>query len=251
MTNWKAQLNEILSGLVRTHATEPLREIQRILRGILQLEEISFQDHAGRELRAELPLEQAVEQIAQVAVRLPCRPTTTYGKTNSATRPIESRFRRGPAPGAGSLDSDERYDAFVREFLRLQEKHEFMWAGYVVRELLPRLGFAADEAKLVLDHLRAENLVAITKVPNSRNPGFPATSVQLNPDHPRVRAILAEKAARERQPAGTFGAGPRETGAPVGALAGERRAIAEADEAPDLAQFRGPGEGSDSGDTLT
>jgi hypothetical protein len=224
MTNWKTQLVDILTGLARTHAAEPLREVQRILRGILHLEDISFQDHAGRELRAETPLQQAIEQIAQAVVRLPVRPAAGAAKTNSAPRPVESRFRRGPGPAANSVDSEQRYDAFVREFLRLQEKHEFMWAGYVVRELLPRLGFAPEEAKLVLDHLRAENIVTITKVPNSRNPEFPATSVQLNPDHPRVKAILAEKAAGESQTADVAGTRSADPGdVPVAAAAAERK----------------------------
>jgi hypothetical protein len=86
---------------------------------------------------------------------------------------------------------DERTDMFLREFMRLENRHDFMWAGYIVRELLPRLGFAPEEAKLVLDHLRAEKLVTISKVPNPKNPDFPATGVHLNREHPRVKALLA------------------------------------------------------------
>ena len=67
-----------------------------------------------------------------------------------------------------------------------------MWAGYIVRELLPRVGFAPEEAKLVLDRLRTEELVTISKVSNPKNPEFPATGVQLNHEHPRVKALLGE-----------------------------------------------------------
>ena len=72
-----------------------------------------------------------------------------------------------------------------------------MWAGYVVRELLPRLGFPAEEAKSILDKLKTEKLVIIGKVANPRNPDFPATGVRLNHEHPRVQALLADKHAEE------------------------------------------------------
>ncbi len=98
----------------------------------------------------------------------------------------------GPPPAdVSKLSMDERTDLFLREFIRLEDRHDFMWAGYIVRELLPRLGFAPDEAKVVLDHLRAEKLVTISKVPNPKNPDFPATGVHLNREHPRVKGLLA------------------------------------------------------------
>jgi hypothetical protein len=185
MFNWKAHLESILTGLNRTHASEPLPEIERILRGILQIDQVAFYDRNGRAFHPETPLQQLLEETWQVAVRIGGEP---------ATRPDESRFREGaPAPGLRDLSTEDRYDLFLREFVRLEGRHRFMWAGYIVRELLPRLGFPPDEAKVVLDHLRAENLVSMTKVPNPRNPEFPATGVQLNREHPRIRALLAEQ----------------------------------------------------------
>jgi hypothetical protein len=190
--SWKALLQETLSGLARTHAHEPLSEIQRILRGVLGLEEVHFQGADGRELRPDAMLQQALEQCAAVSVRLQLRTVAVAASAgNGSALPAESRFREGSATADVSrLSLDERTDLFLREFLRLEGRHDFMWAGYIVRELLPRLGFAPDEAKLVLDHLRAEKLVTISKVPNPKNPEFPATGVHLNHDHPRVQALL-------------------------------------------------------------
>lgn len=191
--NWKALLQETLSGLTRTHAHEPLSEIQRILRGVLGLDEIHFQGPDGHELPPDATFQQALEQYAAVVVRLQLKPAPALAAAPAATAPAaESRFREGAPPAdVSKLSMDERTDLFLREFMRLENRHDFMWAGYIVREMLPRLGFAPEEAKLVLDHLRAEKLVTISKVPNPKNPDFPATGVHLNREHPRVQALLA------------------------------------------------------------
>lgn len=200
MLNWKAHLADILTGLSSTHGKVPLSEIRRILRGVLGVEDIRFHNSDGRELPAELTLEQALEHPCQFLALLRTeRPAETpTQKETDDDLPTESRFREGPsAEPAGDLASDERYNLFLYEFIRLENNHEFMWAGYVVRELLPRLGFPAEEAKSILDRLRAEKLVIIDKVANPRNPDFPATGVRLNHEHPRVRALLAGKHAEE------------------------------------------------------
>jgi hypothetical protein len=101
-----------------------------------------------------------------------------------------SRFHLGQPPPADDSSPDDRFEHFVREFARVEQRHEFMWAGYVVREFLPRCGFAADEAKVILDRFRTEGVLLVSKVQNPRNPGFPATGVRLNRDHPRVITIL-------------------------------------------------------------
>jgi hypothetical protein len=209
MWNWKHHLEHLLEGLANTHADAPLDEIQRILCGVLHVSRCRFQDRDGRELAGHLPLHKALPQIADVALAVPLSRHSAGqpgSEDRSAARNEPSRFREGPpAEPAGEVDEDERFTNFLREFLRLERKHDFMWAGYIVRELLPRLGFAPEEAKVVLDRLRSENLVTITKVPNPKNPDFPATGVQVNRDHPRVQQLLSqgveERAAQDYAPA--------------------------------------------------
>jgi hypothetical protein len=197
--SWKALLQEALAGLTRTHAQEPLSEIQRILRGVLNLDEVRFQGADGRELRGDLTLHHAIERCAAICVRIQLKPAAVPASTGDGSAAAsESRFREGPAiPDISKLSMDERTDLFLKEFIRLEDRHDFMWAGYIVRELLPRLGFSPDEAKIVLDHLRAENLVKISKVPNPKNPEFPATGVHLNREHPRVITLLSAHAAHD------------------------------------------------------
>jgi hypothetical protein len=186
MCNWKTHLESLLIGLSRTHGKAPLSEIQRILRGVLEVEELTFFDHAGQPLHESATLPQLLERAWYVSVRLAC--------PRGADEPLPaSRFREGVPPvEAQDLVADPRCEHFLQEFLRLEQHHEFMWAGYVVRELLPRLGFAPEEAKIVLDRLRAENLIKISKVTNPKNPDFPATGVHLNHEHPRIKALLAQ-----------------------------------------------------------
>jgi len=200
MFNWKTHLEQILGGLANTHGTAPLGEVKRILQGVLGVEEIRLFGPQGAELSDDLALQQARGQLWDVSVRVQCAPAAARPDA-AAPGGAESRFREGSsAPPPGDIGADQRYEAFLREFVRLEQRHEFMWAGYIVRELLPRLGFPAEEAKVVLDRLRAENLVTMTKVPNPKNPDFPATGVQLNREHPRVKALLGTPSVNRNPP---------------------------------------------------
>lgn len=199
MCSWKNHIHDALIGLLHTHGNAPLREIERILCAVLHVEEVRFIDYSGGDRSPDTPLAQAVHNGCDVIVRLHCAPpgqSVARGGMVSRSEPGESRFREGlPAAKGEAFLTDPRCTEFVREFLRLEQHHDFMWAGYVVRELLPRLGFLPEEAKLVLDQLRDEELVSTSKVPNPKNPNFPATGVCLNRDHPRVKALLEQMAA--------------------------------------------------------
>jgi len=205
MFDWKSHLHAILIGLCRTHPTAPLAEVERIVSGILDLEGITFLGRAGRRIPGDTPLRDAWEDLRECNVRLqvahvPARAGPAETTAATASTAPTSRFREGPSVlESQDITADPRFDEFLREFARLEEHHQFMWAGYVVRELLPRLGFPAEEAKLVLDRLRSENLVTVSKVPNPKNPDFPATGVHLNREHPRMKVLL-ERIAAERQP---------------------------------------------------
>ncbi|MGD8451649.1 MAG: hypothetical protein PVJ57_07500 [Phycisphaerae bacterium] len=203
MFTWKTQVRTILAGLARTHARAPLSEIATILSAVLGVERVDFRDANGQELPVDLPLRDALDRSCRVNVDLELGRLAS--RTGTGDAGLASRFREGPsAIETQDISEDERYDLFLSEFLRLEQHHEFMWAGYIVRELLPQLGFAPEEAKLVLDRLRTENLVTVSKVPNPKNPDFPATGVHLNHDHPRVKALIEGRpapAAPAEQPA--------------------------------------------------
>ncbi len=200
MYTWKTHLSTTLCRLARTHGSYPLSQIESLLAGIFEAETVAFRDPLGQPLPADTTLAGLIAAPFAVTVHVLCGPPRVRGSADGDARPTAapdpaSRFHAGQPP-ADDQSPDARFERFVRDFDRLEQHHEFMWAGYVVREFLPRCGFPADEAKVILDRLRAEGILAVSKVQNPRNPGFPATGVRLNRDHPRVTAILGPALAR-------------------------------------------------------
>lgn len=190
MHTWKTHLLATLRRLAKSHANSPLAEVERLLAGVFEAETVRLRDCEGHALPEDTTLDDLLAQPFTATVFVEC----LSAAQPSPERP--SRFHPDEAPPQlTDMASDPRFEHFVTDFVRLEESHEFMWAGYIVRDLLPRLGFPAQEAKLILDHMRADGMLTITKVPNPKNPVFPATGVQLNREHPSVRAILERCAA--------------------------------------------------------
>jgi len=200
MHTWKTHLGTTLERLSRTHGHDSLRDIRRVLQGVLEADNVSFADADGRVFPDTVTLNALLQQPFTIAVRLeyvtsrlnPPKPQPMEQRDAAGATETASRFSPGEAPAdVADIEKDVRYAQFVREFHRLERRHEFMWAGYIVRELLPRLGFPVMEAKIVLDRLRSEGIVTVSKVPNPQNPEFPATGVCLNHEHDTVKQILA------------------------------------------------------------
>lgn len=199
MNTWKSHLRSVLHRLVRTHGTARISEIERLLAGVLDADGIEFRGPDGGALPEQTTLAAALELPCEVTIRLHLRSQgsrTAIANGDEApphAEPAGPRFREGAPADRSDISRDPRFERFIREFARLEKRHEFMWAGYIVRELLPRLGFNPEEAKLVLDCLRSEHYVNITKVHNPKNPDFPATGVKLNREHEVVRALLGSQ----------------------------------------------------------
>lgn len=142
----------------------------------------------GQRFAPDATLREAVQAGAQLELRL------DLADHNGDGQPWASRFH---AQGDAIPTGEAPLLAFVREFARLQTRNEFMWAGYVVRELLPRVGYPPHDTKSVLNDLREQKIVNVKRVHNPRNPDFPATAVQLNLEHPRVAEILGQSFIEE------------------------------------------------------
>lgn len=67
--------------------------------------------------------------------------------------------------------------------------------------ILPQAGMAGEQASVALNGAIAEGLVLTGRIPNPNKPGFWTTTVRLNREDPRVRAILG---AGEPGPARRF-----------------------------------------------
>lgn len=199
MHTWKTHLTAMLERLGQSHPDSRLPETERLLASILEAESVRFQDEDGQALPADTTLSRLLKRAFTVSIGVR-QPPVTHERTSDsksdaarvAATELPSRFHPGePPPHLADVARDPRFERFVHEFDRLEHGRQFMWAGYIVRDLLPRLGFPAEEAKVILDHMRADGMLTITKVPNPKHPDFPATGVQLNREHPWVQALLA------------------------------------------------------------
>jgi len=87
-------------------------------------------------------------------------------------------------------DVDPVVERVIRELRTQERRRDFIWAGFVVKDLLPSLGLDERESQVLFDNMRNEGMISLTKKPSPKNPDFSATSVQLNNDHPAVRRVL-------------------------------------------------------------
>lgn len=160
------------------------------LSAALDVREVRFLSMSGEDLPRSMRLRELVNESFEVLLEDVIHPRTGLPPhAQHADAEARSRFQPDSQP-PGPLDESQKRDYFIREFNRLQSRNDFMWAGYVVRELLPRIGYSLEDTKSVLNNLRAEQIVNVKKVANPRNPDFPATGVQLNLENPHVRTVL-------------------------------------------------------------
>ncbi len=211
MHTWKTHLTAVLRRLAETHGDAPLAEIERILAGVFEARSVRFVVAHSTDRAAPLTLRALLDRPFDAVIELQTQLMGLPAGGGRTAPGSVSRFQPGDAPPAPEPSAEARCDEFIREFARLEQRHEFMWAGYIVRELLPRVGFPDAEAKVVLDRLRMDGILHMTKVPNPKNPHFPATGARLNRQHPRVIAVLREPPAAEAsqdaaQPEGAAGA---------------------------------------------
>lgn len=187
MLTWKTHLAALLHRLERAQSRATLAELSTLLAATLDAVAVHFVDAQGHPLPEQMPLAELRKR--DYRVRIEVDPTHVPEDQLDTRVEAASRFQPGPAP-APTASEEERLADFIRAFERLDQRSEFMWAGYIVRELLPRFGYPPSQAKIVLDRLCAEGILSIAKVPNPRNPDFPASGVRLNREHEQVRAAL-------------------------------------------------------------
>jgi hypothetical protein len=78
----------------------------------------------------------------------------------------------------------------IREFDRRERERGPIFAGFIVNDLLPRLGFDTADAKRILRAMEAQDIVRMERKPNPKDPDRSTTFVRLNRDHPHVARVL-------------------------------------------------------------
>lgn len=204
MHTWRSHLRSVLNRLSRTHATNSLGDIERTLIEVFDAQTVRFVDIHDRPLSPDLRLREAIDRPFRVQIEVDYAPSRSAGPTGNGSghsgSPRQPSIQRDFAPAAAErafepqllLPPEERVPWFVREFHRLEQTHDFMWAGYIVKEMLPRIGLTPPEARTLLDELQADGVVEVRKVPNPRNPDHPTSAVLLQRDNEQVRKILGD-----------------------------------------------------------
>jgi hypothetical protein len=150
---------------------------------------VRFTDPEEYPLDSHLPLKQLVEQPFRCQISLECFPHHGSGHQPQRHEQAQPASRFHPEV---QLSEEERIPWFIREFDRLEQTHDFMWAGYIVKEMLPSIGIQTAEAREFLDELQSQGIVTVKKIPNPRNPEHPASAVHLEREHETVSQVLEE-----------------------------------------------------------
>ena len=195
MHTWKSHLRSVLFRLARTHGNNTLGDLERTLCEVFDARQVRFTDGEDQPLDPQMQLRDTLTRSFNVALNVEFHPQP---------RPHQQRDQHD-RPHAGDLHADspqsrfrpdvtlgpvEQVDWFIREFDQLEQTHDFMWAGYIVKEMLARIGLTPPEAREMLDRLHHDGIVSVEKVDNPRNPEHPASAVALLRDHERVKRVL-------------------------------------------------------------
>lgn len=86
----------------------------------------------------------------------------------------------------------------IREFDRRERERGPIYAGFIVKDLLPRMGFDPTEAKRILRAMEAHDIVRTERKRNPKNPERDTTFVTLNREHPQVVRVLTGSNAVQR-----------------------------------------------------
>lgn len=197
MDTWKTHLRSTLYRLGRTHGNNSIADVERILCETFDGFEVRFVDHDDRPIDPDLELRELLQMNFRTAVTVEFAPGRERSPDADSRRRREpQRADRGTERPASrfqpelNIPEDQRVAWFIRELHRLFQTHDFMWAGYIVKELLPRIGMSTQEARQFLDEVNADGIVSVSKVPNPRNPDHPASGVALNLEHELVQEAL-------------------------------------------------------------
>ncbi|MCG3126968.1 MAG: hypothetical protein CHACPFDD_01823 [Phycisphaerae bacterium] len=167
------------------------------------VQDVDFVDAWGQRLAPQTALINALPDLAKVRVSVVHKldfaidaalVLRSLGNEESVSAKSEH------APPSAEPVAEALIANFVRSFARLENVNDFMWIGYVLKTLLPEMGLSGTEAREFFARLEADGIVTTAKRPNPAKPDFPATTVQLNRNHPTVKQTLQNGKPRTFQP---------------------------------------------------
>lgn len=97
----------------------------------------------------------------------------------------------------------------IHEFDRRERERGPIFAGFIVKDLLPRMGFDTTDAKRILRAMEAQDKVRSERKANPEKPERTTTFITLNREHPDVARILTGAKRVDRKfPIGTIDGEP-------------------------------------------
>jgi hypothetical protein len=193
-------IERALSDLAKSDPQLNVKRVRKILEAMLRAESVEFKGADGKDVHGRTLLQNLLVDRFKLTLSVGYEPKP--GDSDHGNGAEEDSPSAPPSPRAvegAKMQDDPRFVRFVRELDKLERARRFVWIGYLAKEKLPELGFSADEVNHVLDHSAAEGIITLGKVPNPKNPEFPATCVQLNREHPTVQRILGNGRRTDRR----------------------------------------------------
>jgi len=157
------------------------------------------EDHPSEdERRAEPP---APSTQAEAALNW----ASSFGNGKDARGPdVASQSPAHMKPPGPTLPPIYNEAYLIQEFDRRERERGPIFAGFIVNDLLPRMGFNTSDAKKILRAMEAQNMVRTEHKPNPKQPDRTTTFVTLNRQHPHVARVLQGASAIHRKfPIGT------------------------------------------------
>lgn len=211
----KASLRNLLTHLVEVDSKINVSRSKQLLRAIWGADSVDIVTSDGRPIHGRTLLENALAEVESLQLRVtfnvaPEGEFASVARAESAHLPPEGREPResGTPAEDGDVDADAPppsphiapvVERAIRELAGRERTRDFIWAGFVVNELLPRLGVDKREAQELFDRMVDEGILALRKRPNPNNPDFPTTTVELVRSNEVVQQVLRTEANGRRR----------------------------------------------------
>jgi len=190
-------IQRALSDLAKSDPQLNVKHVRKILEAMLRAESVEFKGADGKDVHGRTLLQNLLDDRFKLTLSVGYEPKP--GDSDHGNGPEDDFPSAPPSRGAvegAEMQDDPRFVRFIRELDKLERARRFVWIGYLAKEKLPELGFSNDEVNDVLDRAVADGIITLGKVPNPKNPDFPATRVELERSHPQVASILRNRNGR-------------------------------------------------------
>ncbi|MGD2110783.1 MAG: hypothetical protein PVI86_15500 [Phycisphaerae bacterium] len=180
-----------LNSLADTNSKVTVASAEKQLQDIWTAEKIDFLDPEGNPIHGATHLLRALGRPFKLRAvfELACGESENDAAGGSRkTAPDDPLPVTDPGPHTQAVDP--LLERVISALDTQERRRDFVWAGFVVKDLLPGLGLESHEAQRWFDTLVDDEIFVLDQRPNPNNPDFPSTNVRLNRDNDVVKRVL-------------------------------------------------------------